>query len=540
MHLAPEVTVGKSSPHSGTADARPGSTARHTLFGQSLQALLSGSDDPEQELKSTIIGPASQTVTNVTNPPAFASKPAEGPRADSASAQSSAAAAMKASAANTPAKNGPQSSPHIQRTHTSDQPKDHAIHRTQKKRQEARTDQAAAKLTATPTAPQADSPFDPSRALTCSPLSAPATLASSSGSHRADLQAGPSAAAAHSADGGKTSTAIADSPQGTSAELAPTMPLAIDGHAVASANAPQSDESHEGAASFSMGSERPGSNANSAAEATSKLHGAQSQSNPSADPQLPIAAAQIDRAGDRDPAEDHTSAGDRVLRASAQRTAQKHNATDAMPRNSGGQPAHATNLDGIAPSQSSTAPELRATAPQSLTPQSADGRQPAEARPANAHDALAALDGQAAPSASWIHADARHAEAGYLDPALGWVGVRAETAGAALHATIVPPTADAAQILASHLPALNAYIAEHHATATQVSMAAPEMGTSSQGSHHQMSRDGTQEHAQQTARGEAFDGNNTALRGRATSNSATIPAAWATGFRSGATISLLA
>lgn len=95
------------------------------------------------------------------------------------------------------------------------------------------------------------------------------------------------------------------------------------------------------------------------------------------------------------------------------------------------------------------------------------------AQPARGGDVFAALDGESAPAATWIHAGPQRAEAGYLDPSLGWVGVRAEFSANALHANIVPATAEAAQMLNTHLAGLNAYMADHP-TAAAVSMGAPD------------------------------------------------------------------
>jgi hypothetical protein len=77
-------------------------------------------------------------------------------------------------------------------------------------------------------------------------------------------------------------------------------------------------------------------------------------------------------------------------------------------------------------------------------------------------DAFAALDNAAAPASTWIHAGAHHAEAGYLDPSLGWVSVRADAGAAGLHAAIVPGSALAASTLGDHLAGLNAFLAEHN------------------------------------------------------------------------------
>ncbi len=101
-------------------------------------------------------------------------------------------------------------------------------------------------------------------------------------------------------------------------------------------------------------------------------------------------------------------------------------------------------------------------------------------------------------AAAWIHADARHAEAGYFDPALGgWVGVRADASSNGLHATLVPANTAGAEALGNHLGGLNAYLAEHHAAVhTTVSLLTPQSGNPgpdagfSQGRHHQQPRDG--------------------------------------------------
>jgi len=86
---------------------------------------------------------------------------------------------------------------------------------------------------------------------------------------------------------------------------------------------------------------------------------------------------------------------------------------------------------------------------------------------------FAALDaGTTAGTPTWIHASAQQAEAGFQDPALGWVGVRAEASGGSVHAALVPGSAAAAQTLAGHLAGLNAYLASEHAPVAAVTLAA--------------------------------------------------------------------
>ncbi len=81
----------------------------------------------------------------------------------------------------------------------------------------------------------------------------------------------------------------------------------------------------------------------------------------------------------------------------------------------------------------------------------------------DSHATFAALDsGSAAVPATWTHAGARTAEAGYQDPALGWVAVRAQQDAAGVHATLLAGSQDAAQSLSSHMAGLNSYLAQHH------------------------------------------------------------------------------
>jgi hypothetical protein len=78
------------------------------------------------------------------------------------------------------------------------------------------------------------------------------------------------------------------------------------------------------------------------------------------------------------------------------------------------------------------------------------------------------------PGSTWTHTGARHAEAGYLDPSLGWVGVRAENTGAAVHASILAGSAEAAGALDTHLAGLNSFVAVHHGSGSTVTIASPD------------------------------------------------------------------
>lgn len=119
-------------------------------------------------------------------------------------------------------------------------------------------------------------------------------------------------------------------------------------------------------------------------------------------------------------------------------------------------------------------------------------------------DTFAALDGDNGSSAApaWIHASAHQAEAGYQDPALGWVGVRAQVDASGVHAALVPGSVDAAQALGSHLAGLNAYLTEHHTPVDTLTLATPANGWSGQGMGQGLDQGGGQGSGHAAGQGE--------------------------------------
>ena len=92
-------------------------------------------------------------------------------------------------------------------------------------------------------------------------------------------------------------------------------------------------------------------------------------------------------------------------------------------------------------------------------------------------ETFARLDaGGASQSIHWVQAGAHRAEAGYLDPALGWVGVRAETSGGGVHAAVLPGSVEAAQVLSTHLGGLSAFLSQQHGPHATATIAAPQDG----------------------------------------------------------------
>jgi hypothetical protein len=105
----------------------------------------------------------------------------------------------------------------------------------------------------------------------------------------------------------------------------------------------------------------------------------------------------------------------------------------------------------------------------------ADGDGTANPTNQGGHETFSALDaGSSAGAPAWVHAGAHQVEAGFQDPALGWVGVRADGSGAGVHAALLPGSADAAETLGGHLAGLNAYLTEHHMQVEPVTVAVPE------------------------------------------------------------------
>lgn len=100
----------------------------------------------------------------------------------------------------------------------------------------------------------------------------------------------------------------------------------------------------------------------------------------------------------------------------------------------------------------------------------------------SALDTFAALDRETSlGTPMWTHAASQHAEAGFRDPDLGWVGVRANLNSSGIHATLVPSSAEAALTLTGHLAELASRLAEDRAPVASLSMASPGESTSDSG-----------------------------------------------------------
>jgi hypothetical protein len=124
-------------------------------------------------------------------------------------------------------------------------------------------------------------------------------------------------------------------------------------------------------------------------------------------------------------------------------------------------------------------------------------------------DAFKSLDMEAEhaslPSIRWVHTGAQQAEAGFEDPALGWVSVRANGGVAGVHPALIPSSAEAAQVLAGHLAGLNSFLANRSPGVGDVIVASPESGASGMGTQagsgqgsHEQHREGAAQEANST------------------------------------------
>jgi len=129
-----------------------------------------------------------------------------------------------------------------------------------------------------------------------------------------------------------------------------------------------------------------------------------------------------------------------------------------------------------------------------------------------AGEAFTALDAEGANRVTWVHAGGQQAEAGFEDPRLGWVSVRADVNGGAIHAALVPASADAAQVMGGHLDGLNAFLSEHHSAVETITLSAPsgraheELGSQGEGMQQRAGQESGQGSSQENGqeRGNGF------------------------------------
>ena len=113
------------------------------------------------------------------------------------------------------------------------------------------------------------------------------------------------------------------------------------------------------------------------------------------------------------------------------------------------------------------------------------GKQDNPGRGSVTEQAFTALDtANSKTGFTWSHLSARQAEAGYQDPVLGWVNVRAQSDSSGIHAALVPSSAAAAQSLRGHLDGLQAFLHNQQTSVLTVQVSKPEAFAMGQGSGH--------------------------------------------------------
>lgn len=102
-------------------------------------------------------------------------------------------------------------------------------------------------------------------------------------------------------------------------------------------------------------------------------------------------------------------------------------------------------------------------------------------------DTFAAIDksdGRSGPT--WTQASGNHAEAGFQDPQLGWISVRADISGTGVHASLVGSSDAAAQVLGDQLSGLRSHLAEQGSRVADVGVALPQSSSGDGGTQQGM------------------------------------------------------
>lgn len=100
------------------------------------------------------------------------------------------------------------------------------------------------------------------------------------------------------------------------------------------------------------------------------------------------------------------------------------------------------------------------------------GSPPTIADPSSTQNIFHSLDqNNALPPGAWIHSGVHRAEAGYLDPALGWVGVRAEALHGSIHAALMPSSTASARSLVEQLGGLHDFLRERQGSIATLTVA---------------------------------------------------------------------
>ena len=163
---------------------------------------------------------------------------------------------------------------------------------------------------------------------------------------------------------------------------------------------------------------------------------------------------------------------------SGSESARVNHAGDSQPNSAAAPAIHLqTNAPAPGPTGAAAAVTSAATVvvrdPASILPSNPGTGLVAEtAARASTAETFTALDGASSQvHATWTHAGANQAEAGFQDPELGWVSVRAGVNSGGISAVVVPGSPDATEALGAHMAGLHDYLAEQHSPVDTLTLA---------------------------------------------------------------------
>lgn len=179
-------------------------------------------------------------------------------------------------------------------------------------------------------------------------------------------------------------------------------------------------------------------------------------------------ASKVLRQNESEPAQTKT--------AVAAPTTEKHADSALMAHESMGRPVTASGPTGVAhlTKEIPNIPTVANPGPGANSPEGATVLARTSPSKTASGEPLAILENNFKPPApAWTHAGTTKVEAGFQDPSLGWVGVRAATDPSGVHAAILPSSPDASRMLSGSMADLGAYLTEQHHSVQSLTMASP-------------------------------------------------------------------
>jgi hypothetical protein len=141
-----------------------------------------------------------------------------------------------------------------------------------------------------------------------------------------------------------------------------------------------------------------------------------------------------------------------------------------------------------------------------IAPQKTTGAISGNTRLEETFTALDSGERSESSTVSWTRTGHMGAEAGYRDPVLGWIGVRVDANASGVHATLVPQSSDAAQVLSGHLDGLHSYLVDNRTPVDTLTLASSASDghqfaaqDTGQGTHQGAGQNGGQQHAPKSA-----------------------------------------